>query len=83
MDLNYSPEEESFRQEIGDFCRAELPPAIAAKVLGGQRLQALSAAPGDDHAMALGNITTGNGGAETGTGTGDQDEHVGVSENGV
>ena len=38
MDLNYSPEEESFRQEIGDFCRAELPPAIAAKVLGGQRL---------------------------------------------
>ena len=39
MDLNFTPEEESFRTEIRAFVDANLPREIAAKVLGGKHLE--------------------------------------------
>ncbi|MCS6811179.1 MAG: acyl-CoA dehydrogenase family protein [Tepidimonas sp.] len=38
MDLRFTPEEEAFRDEVRAFLRAELPPALAAKVHQGLRL---------------------------------------------
>lgn len=38
MDLNYTPEEQAFREELRAFVRAELPTALAVKVHAGQRL---------------------------------------------
>lgn len=38
MDLNFSAEEESFRAEVRDFLRAELPQRLADKVRQGKRL---------------------------------------------
>ena len=38
MDLNFTAEEQSFREEVRSFLRAELPPEISRKVLGGRRL---------------------------------------------
>ena len=38
MDLNFTAEEQSFREEVRSFLRAKLPPEISRKVLGGKRL---------------------------------------------
>ncbi|MFN4100410.1 MAG: acyl-CoA dehydrogenase family protein [Pararhodobacter sp.] len=38
MDLNYTPEENTFREELRAFLKAELPPETAAKVGAGQPL---------------------------------------------
>ena len=38
MDLNYTPEEQAFREEVRQFLKDELPSDIYAKVKGGQRL---------------------------------------------
>ena len=39
MDLNYSPEQLAFANEVREFTRANLDPAIARKVLEGSRLE--------------------------------------------
>ena len=38
MDLNYTPEEQAFREEVRAFVRANLPRDIAKKVLHHRRL---------------------------------------------
>ncbi len=38
MDLNFTPEESAFRDEVRSFLKDKLPPRIAAKVKAGQRL---------------------------------------------
>src|SRR5271154_6399339 len=39
MDLNYTPEEESFRADVRAFLAAELPPEIRDKVNLGRRMR--------------------------------------------
>ena len=39
MDLNFTAEEQQFREEVRGFLRAKLPVAISRKVLGGKRLE--------------------------------------------
>ena len=38
MDLNYTPEEQTFRAEVRAFITGQLPADISAKVKGGKRL---------------------------------------------
>jgi len=38
MDLNFTAEERAFREDVRQFVRANLPDALAKKVLGGKRL---------------------------------------------
>ena len=38
MDLDYSPDERAFREQVRAFVGANLPPALSAKVHGGKRL---------------------------------------------
>jgi alkylation response protein AidB-like acyl-CoA dehydrogenase len=38
MDLNYTPEEQAFREEVRAFVRSKLPPEIGRKVLEHKRL---------------------------------------------
>ena len=38
MDLNFTAEEQAFREEVRGFLRASLPAPLAYKVLNGQRL---------------------------------------------
>ena len=38
MDLNYTPEEQTFRAEVRAFVTGQLPADISAKVKGGKRL---------------------------------------------
>jgi len=39
MDLNFTAEEQEFREEVRAFLRARLPKDLSAKVLGGKRLE--------------------------------------------
>ena len=39
MDLNFTAEEQAFRQEVRDFLRAKLPAELSSKVLGGKRME--------------------------------------------
>ncbi|MDP2826067.1 MAG: acyl-CoA dehydrogenase family protein [Sulfuritalea sp.] len=39
MDLNFTAEEQSFREEVRGFLRANLPGEISRKVIGGKRLE--------------------------------------------
>ena len=39
MRLNYTPEEDAFRQEVRQFVQDNLDPRIRAKVEGGMRLE--------------------------------------------
>ena len=39
MDLNFTAEEQAFRQEVRDFLRAKLPAELSNKVLGGKRME--------------------------------------------
>ena len=38
MDLNFTAEEQAFRQEVRSFLRAKLPAELSSKVLGGKRM---------------------------------------------
>ena len=39
MDLNFTAEEQHFREEVRGFLQARLPKEISRKVLGGRRLE--------------------------------------------
>ena len=39
MDLNFTAEEQAFRQEVRSFLRAKLPAELSSKVLGGKRME--------------------------------------------
>ena len=38
MDLNFTPEEQAFREEVRAFLQSDLPDDIRAKMKGGKRL---------------------------------------------